>query len=215
MSGKNNILNFLKNHIGKEVNREEIRIASKVLEWARPIRSLREDGWDIETTKNGYILHSDEKGFSLKSRKPINNKLRYSILQRDDSKCQRCGMGIADGVKLEVDHKLPVDWGGANDEDNLWTLCSECNGGKKNLFSDLDVDIMKQIIVLKSGYDRLKMYFKLNPNQKIEPIKLEIVAQIRDWERTLRYIRKKENMNIPWIKRSKSNPNGAYIYILN
>lgn len=205
----------MKNHIGKEVQREDIRTASKVLEWARPLRSLREEGWDIETTKNGYILHSDEKGFSLKSRKPINNKLRYFILQRDESKCQRCGLGVEDGVKLEVDHKRPVDWGGSNDEENLWVLCADCNGGKKNLFADLDKETMKQVLMLDSGYERLKMYFILNPNVEIEPVKLELVTQIRDWERTLRSIRKKENMKITWITKSKSNPKGAYIYVLD
>ena len=202
-------------HIGKELQREEIRIASEILDWPRSLRSLREDGWDIETTKNGYILNSAEKKVSLKARKPINNKLRYSILHRDNSKCQRCGLGVEDGVKLDVDHKLPVDWGGTNDEDNLWTLCVDCNGGKKNLFSDLDAEMMKKIVILESGYERLKMYFKLNPNQEIEPIKLEIVAQIRDWERTLRYIRQKENMNIMWIKRTKSNPKGAYLFSMD
>ena len=61
-------------HIGKELQREEIRIASEILDWPRSLRSLREDGWDIETTKNGYILNSAEKKVSLKARKPINNK---------------------------------------------------------------------------------------------------------------------------------------------
>ena len=75
--------------------------------------------------------------------------------------------------------------------------------------------MMKKIVILESGYERLKMYFKLNPNQEIEPIKLEIVAQIRDWERTLRYIRQKENMNIMWIKRTKSNPKGAYLFSMD
>jgi len=56
--------------------------------------------------------------------------LRYNILRRDDFKCQLCGRTKNDGVTLEVDHKIPVSKGGKTVEDNLRTLCWECNRGK-------------------------------------------------------------------------------------
>jgi len=31
---------------------------------------------------------------------------------------------------LEVDHRLPLSQGGANDDDNLWLLCVECHKRK-------------------------------------------------------------------------------------
>lgn len=75
---------------------------------------------------------------SDKIREPISQKLRHQVLQRDHSKCRRCGQGPEDGVKLMVDHKIPVDWGGKTDLENLWTLCEPCNLGKKHWFSDED-----------------------------------------------------------------------------
>lgn len=69
------------------------------------------------------------------SRTPIPWKLRFRIMRRDNKRCQMCGMTAADGVRLEVDHKVPVAKGGKTVEDNLWVLCQPCNGGKSD--SDL------------------------------------------------------------------------------
>jgi hypothetical protein len=65
-------------------------------------------------------------------RNGIGLKLRYQVLKRDDFKCQTCGLAASDGVTLEIDHVLPVSKGGANDLENLQTLCFECNRGKSD-----------------------------------------------------------------------------------
>ena len=65
------------------------------------------------------------------SRVPITKKKRFEILRRDAYQCQICGKSAADGVKLEVDHKLAVARGGGNDDGNLWALCFDCNSGKR------------------------------------------------------------------------------------
>jgi hypothetical protein len=68
------------------------------------------------------------------ARKPISAKLRALVLARDGSRCLMCGARASDpGVTLEVDHVIPVDEGGADDLDNLATLCQRCNRGKSNL----------------------------------------------------------------------------------
>lgn len=56
--------------------------------------------------------------------------LRFTILKRDGFACCLCGQGKQEGKKLEVDHKIPVADHGETTEDNLWTLCFECNRGK-------------------------------------------------------------------------------------
>lgn len=58
--------------------------------------------------------------------------LRYDILKRDHFKCSICGKGKEDGVKLEVDHIIPVSRGGKTEMSNLQTLCETCNRGKSN-----------------------------------------------------------------------------------
>lgn len=56
---------------------------------------------------------------------------RYDILRRDNFRCQICGRSQSDGAKLEVDHIIPVSKGGKTVDENLQTLCHECNQGKK------------------------------------------------------------------------------------
>jgi len=56
--------------------------------------------------------------------------LRYEIMKRDGFRCVLCGRDAYDGVKLHVDHIVPVCRGGQTVEWNLRTLCEECNLGK-------------------------------------------------------------------------------------
>lgn len=63
-------------------------------------------------------------------RTPINKKLRFEILKRDNFTCQYCGKQPPD-VILEIDHILPVKEGGDNSIENLITSCKECNSGKR------------------------------------------------------------------------------------
>jgi 5-methylcytosine-specific restriction endonuclease McrA len=64
-------------------------------------------------------------------RKSISKSKRFRILNRDKFRCQCCGRNPKeDGVKLEIDHILPVSKGGKNDYNNLQTLCRDCNRGK-------------------------------------------------------------------------------------
>ena len=58
--------------------------------------------------------------------------LRWKILERDKFTCQYCGQK-APNVLLEVDHVIPVENGGTDDESNLITACWACNRGKNSL----------------------------------------------------------------------------------
>jgi 5-methylcytosine-specific restriction endonuclease McrA len=51
-------------------------------------------------------------------------KLREQVLCRDSWRCQLCGSMR----NLEVHHKEFRSHGGADDERNLITLCSDCHG---------------------------------------------------------------------------------------
>lgn len=63
----------------------------------------------------------------------MSSSLRYRVLKRDNFKCQYCGASAKeDGVKLEVDHIIPVSKGGKTIISNLQTLCERCNRGKSN-----------------------------------------------------------------------------------
>ena len=59
-------------------------------------------------------------------------KLRFKIFNRDNFTCQYCGRTIKDGIKLEIDHILPVSKDGKTTSKNLITSCFDCNRGKRD-----------------------------------------------------------------------------------
>ncbi len=65
-------------------------------------------------------------------RAKMTDSLRYDILKRDHFRCQICGLSAQDGVKLHVDHIVPVAKGGKTIPSNLRALCDRCNMGKSD-----------------------------------------------------------------------------------
>jgi len=210
---KKKLLDYFLEHVGIPLSKNNLASVASVHDWARVIRTLRQEGWDIILLENGdYVLRSSQKSHGH-LREKIDQKTRYRILQRDYSTCQRCGKTIQDGVKLMIDHKLPVDFGGKSVDENLWALCAECNLGKKHWFTDNDPEVMKRIFALDSGYQKLKAYFESYPNVLLRVSDLNFVSGIRDWERTLRLIRRKEGMNIEYISNDSTSGMEGYMYV--
>ena len=88
----------------------------------------------VEYNNNGIAKDKIEILPQRKSRKTINNSLRYEIMKRDSFKCCICGKSPANeiGVMLEIDHIIAVTKGGDNSIENLQTICKNCNIGKLN-----------------------------------------------------------------------------------
>lgn len=75
----------------------------------------------------------EKRQYQIKiERSKMSDSLRYDILKRDKFTCQICGSTAQDGVKLHVDHIIPVSKGGKTVKSNLRTLCDRCNLGKSN-----------------------------------------------------------------------------------
>jgi len=53
----------------------------------------------------------------------LHPTLRSAIFERDGYACEMCGSN----TDLMVDHVVPVSVGGADDSDNLRTLCRGCS----------------------------------------------------------------------------------------
>jgi len=72
--------------------------------------------------------------WKARERSKLTAGLRYAIMRRDQFRCCLCGRSASEenGVRLEVDHRIPVDQWGRTTEENLWTLCLNCNRGKSN-----------------------------------------------------------------------------------
>ena len=98
----------------------------------------KEKAWGHDRDKNKQKTEElvsykeNPKLFVKQQRQAMTPALRYSILKRDNFHCCCCGRGVEDGVKLHVDHILPVSKGGKTEEKNLQTLCKDCNLGKSD-----------------------------------------------------------------------------------
>jgi diadenosine tetraphosphate (Ap4A) HIT family hydrolase/5-methylcytosine-specific restriction endonuclease McrA len=61
----------------------------------------------------------------------ISGTLRYEILKRAKFRCELCGIS-ADQKALEVDHIVPRNSGGGDEQSNLQALCYSCNAMKRD-----------------------------------------------------------------------------------
>jgi 5-methylcytosine-specific restriction endonuclease McrA len=139
MSARKELYEYIASRgIGGVFTTDELRKVGKVSDWARVFRQLRQDdviNYDYDKSKEAYIISEINSFQKNTKRTELSSKLKASIRFRDGYRCQACGKGISDNVRLHVDHKIPLDWGGSNLEDNLWTLCEDCNLGKKNFLT--------------------------------------------------------------------------------
>jgi len=88
---------------------------------------------DLSAMQNALGLSNKNMAYSYSKdyqRSLLTSSMRYNILRRDGFKCQICGRKQEDGVKLHVDHIIPVSRGGKSVPSNLRTLCEDCNIGK-------------------------------------------------------------------------------------
>ena len=61
----------------------------------------------------------------------ISGTIRYEILKRAKFRCELCGIS-AKQKALEVDHIIPRNHGGTDDQSNLQALCYSCNAMKRD-----------------------------------------------------------------------------------
>lgn len=127
--------------------------------------------------------------------KPLDRKLRAQVLQ--PQRCAMCGRTpLEDSVKLDVDHKLPREWGGTNDIENLQPLCKDCNGGKKDHFRTYDefIDEIRQAATYAEPQRRIgELFLAFGTDRWIRSDIIEIVASAKeyqeDWQRRMRDLR--------------------------
>jgi 5-methylcytosine-specific restriction endonuclease McrA len=131
------ILALLKAFIGHPVTGEQIAYVAKIREAPRRVRELRtEHGWRIATKNTGrpdlsasvYVLESEQQ-LPQHDRKIPDAVYEY-VLERDMCRCRKCGWHVNDRNPasrrqfLEVHHIIFHHKGGANEAENLMTLCN-------------------------------------------------------------------------------------------
>ena len=130
-----------------------------------------------------------------KKKQTISARVRAEVLRL--GRCAMCGASPrTEDVRLEVDHKIPMDWGGApTDIENLQPLCVACNRGKKAYFATLD-EFGEEIAAACAHpevHRRLgEMLMSVSPGEIRSDI-LELVANAgdpqEDWQKRLRELR--------------------------
>jgi 5-methylcytosine-specific restriction endonuclease McrA len=144
-----------------------------------------------------------ETAYRLVRRKPKLIGVDAAISERDRAfvlrhgRCAMCGRTpMDDGVKLQVDHRVPQEWGGDNSLDNLQPLCEECNRGKKNLFASLRpyADAIKKAIANEAPQIRGGEFLKAVYPEWVRSDILDMVVSPphdfqEDWQRRVREIR--------------------------
>jgi 5-methylcytosine-specific restriction endonuclease McrA len=125
------------------------------------------------------------------ARSGFSERERAAVLA--PGRCAMCGRSpLEDGVKLQVDHKIPLEWGGTDDPDNLQPLCEECNRGKKNLFASIDARAASAINE-DEPHKRIGELLKAFEGEWIPSYVIGIVASAQqyqeDWQKRMRELR--------------------------
>lgn len=151
------ILDLLYKNLNHVVSNDKIIEVTEQHNYARRIRELRAEGWQIQYSVKpaGYTLLSVQK-LKKNPGEYVNLRLRTEVFERDNFTCQMCGYSAsqiyADGekVKLEADHIIPLAEGGKTEVDNLQTLCARCNAGKKSkiAYSEVNNDEVSLVVRL-------------------------------------------------------------------
>jgi len=89
--------------------------------------SVNEDNAEVEDSSSNETIINQMKD----NRKALSIRKRFFVMKRDSFTCVKCGASGL-GIRLEVDHKIPISQGGNDALDNLQTLCFKCNRGKRN-----------------------------------------------------------------------------------
>jgi hypothetical protein len=124
----------------------------------------------------------------------ITGKQRARILNLAKGKCQMCGRTVdEDGVKLQVDHRIPQTWGGTDDDENLWAICTPCNHGKRDFFASFDPAEMVELVAIESVHERIARFLRMHEGEEVDSHLIEDIANLRDrqedWQKRLRELR--------------------------
>jgi len=143
----------------------------------------------------------------------INARVRSAILGRAHGRCQMCGRTIADyGIVLVVDHQIPRDWGGSNEEENLWAICEKCYLGKQLNFRDRRSAIRWLATRKSSAIDRVTSLAEARAGELIPAPELKAVVGASDWARCVRELRTR-GWQVEVLRTCRSRPMKKFCYM--
>ena len=78
---------------------------------------------ELETRYNKWLIQKEAK----KDKEKLWAKLSYEAKKRDGFKCIKCGATQQEAIELHAHHIIFKSNGGADELDNLVTLCVDCH----------------------------------------------------------------------------------------
>jgi 5-methylcytosine-specific restriction endonuclease McrA len=151
-----------------------------------------------------YVL-GDERT-QPKARTAITPKDRARVLLEANGNCAMCGRNTKKhGIDLQVDHVIPVEWGGTSRLDNLQALCEECNRGKRNYFAGFDRSLMQRVMAHSKIHARIGELLSAMAPEFVPSYLLAAVAGGQeDWQKRTRELRV-----LDWVISTRKQRNEA------
>jgi hypothetical protein len=125
---------------------------------------------------------------------PISLRLRARTLA--PARCAQCGRTpTRHGVVLTVDLRVPSDWGGTNEPENLQPLCEECHEGKRQYLQTYSTysNQIRHAAVLDEPQKRIGELLKAFQGNWVPSDLIGIVASAKeyqeDYQRRIRDLR--------------------------
>jgi HNH endonuclease len=184
-----------------EAHKEGISITQLRLELG--LKSEQQQHLDrrVRTLDEHFVIQRQRHGRDLlyvfsgkrkvpRSRGAIPNPLRARVLMEANNRCAMCGRSSREeGIVLQVDHIIPVEWGGTSNHGNLQALCRDCNQGKKNFFASFDKKLMTRVMSHSKIHHRLAEILLACAPHPVESYLLAAIGGQDDWKKRLRELR--------------------------
>jgi hypothetical protein len=86
----------------------------------------------LRASDDPHFLDESNKAWVRKAQRSISGFTQQKIWTRDGYQCMFCGRRMGE-VQLTIDHFIPLELGGKNDETNYVSACRRCNKDKGNI----------------------------------------------------------------------------------
>jgi 5-methylcytosine-specific restriction endonuclease McrA len=181
VGAKDRIREFFEANAGKIVTTKQIARIAGIHDYQRRIRELRNDeGMQILSYRDRPTLKPDQYILIDLERQPrfdhkIDKTQRARILERNGLTCAMCGATAGEKdpfnsnrkISLHVDH---IDPDGPTTDDNLRTLCHNCNEGRSNLVTPPSPNVLSLMRNIRrmARADQKKLYKELKKKFEAE-----------------------------------------------
>lgn len=115
MSNRDKLYSLIKKHGKGDIPAKLIHNIGNYASVTRVLRKLKTNGiidYKYIDKEKSYRITEINKLHDKSVRNKLSGKVKYKVLERDSFKCRACGRGTGK-VELEVDHVIPIQWGGA------------------------------------------------------------------------------------------------------